>query len=121
MACVAGGSVAEKQHGEALDRVPPGRMLVCRPVRHHDSGSIPSHRIAAEVAAGQTATCRLGGTGRPVVGRITLPEGVAMNHFLGGFNRLHTEPLPMPIPPESPRLTDDEWTAWRDALSRTPQ
>jgi hypothetical protein len=27
----------------------------------------------------------------------------------------------MPIPPESPRLTDEQWTAWRDALIRTPQ
>ncbi len=101
-----------------LDRVTPGRLLVCRPVRHEDSGYIPSHRIAVNVEAGRTATVQIGGTGRPVIGRLVLPEGVVLNHFLGGSTRLHTEPLPMPIPPETPRLTDEQWSAWRDALEQ---
>jgi cytochrome oxidase Cu insertion factor (SCO1/SenC/PrrC family) len=104
-----------------FERVTPGRLLVCRAVRHHESGYTPSHRIAVDVAPGPATRIQIGGTGRPVVGRLALPSGVAMNHFRNGPARLHTEPLPMPIPPELPRLTDEQWSAWRDALRWTPQ
>ncbi len=59
----------------AFDRVPPGKVHVARTVRLSDRMTTSTHATAVEVGPGQTARIEVGGTGRPVVGRVVVPEG----------------------------------------------
>ena len=57
-----------------LDRLKPGRWGVQQGIPFHAGGRpYPSHGVHADVAAGQTATVRIGGEGRTLVGRVELP------------------------------------------------
>ena len=103
-----------------FERVAPGRLTVYRPVRQEE-GQTLSNLTHIDVAPGQTVRLQLGGTGRPVVGRLALPAGVAMNHFVSGFARLQSEPPALPLPAGSAPLTDEQWSSWWDAFRETPE
>ena len=103
-----------------FERVAPGRLTVYRPVRQAE-GQTLSLLTHVDVAPGRTVRIQLGGTGRPVVGRLVLPAGVAMNHLVVGFARLQTEPPVLPLPAGSAPLTDEQWCAWWDAFRQTPE
>jgi Carboxypeptidase regulatory-like domain len=103
-----------------FERVAPGRLTIYRPVRQAE-GQTLSNLTHIDVAPGQTVRLQLGGTGRPVVGRLALPAGVAMKHFVGGYCRLQSEPPPLPLPAGSAPLTDEQWSSWWDAFRETPE
>ena len=103
-----------------FERVAPGRLTVYRPVRQEE-GQTLSNLTHVDVAPGQTVRLQLGGTGRPVVGRLALPAGVAMKHFVSGFARLQTEPPALPLPAGPAPLTDEQWSSWWDAFRETPE
>jgi hypothetical protein len=103
-----------------FERVAPGRLTVYRPVRQGE-GQTLSNLTHIDVAPGQTVRLQLGGTGRPVVGRLALPAGVAMKHLLSGFARLQSEPPALPLPAGSAPLTDEQWSSWWDAFLKTPE
>jgi hypothetical protein len=64
-------------------RVPPGDLQVSRtisgPVGPGTTMSMPTHTTLAHVVPGQTAQVTIGGTGRPVIGRIELPTGAKIS------------------------------------------
>ena len=67
-----------------LDRVAPGRLTVYRRVETEDHGWTASHAVNLDVKPGETIRLQVGGTGRPVVGRLAIPEGVKLSHFAIG-------------------------------------
>jgi hypothetical protein len=55
-----------------LDKLPPGKTHVIHRMKLGES-THDSHSVPIEVKAGQTVFVTIGGTGRPVIGKITLP------------------------------------------------
>ena len=49
---------------------------------HH--GWTASHPVNVDVRPGQTMRVQVGGTGRPVVGRLAIPEGTALADLVLG-------------------------------------
>ncbi len=60
----------------AMDRVAPGHAMVYRPSWTGDGKRMRSHRQGVDVGSGQTAQVMMGGSGRPVVGRLTRAAGL---------------------------------------------
>lgn len=60
----------------AIGGVPPGRVLVGPLIRLTPNSWGRSHLQYAEVKPGETTRIRIGGTGRPVIGHLALPQGV---------------------------------------------
>ncbi len=64
-----------------FERVLPGDVTVGRPVLLKDRGSSQtwgqSHVTHVDVAPGETVRPTIGGTGRPVIGKVTAPAGIA--------------------------------------------
>jgi thiol-disulfide isomerase/thioredoxin len=86
-----------------FERVRPGKVSVSRTVRRAMSASSwmngPTHTARAEVKSGETTTVKLGGTGRPVTGRITIPPEVLTEPvWVVSEARLMTAPTKMEIP-----------------------
>jgi protocatechuate 3,4-dioxygenase beta subunit len=104
----------------SFDRVAPGRWTLYLPIRQ-EMGSVLSQLTHVEVAPGRTARIQLGGTGRPVVGRLALPNGVTMNHLAARRTRLQSAPPALRLPLGSDPLTDEQWDAWWDAFLKTPE
>jgi hypothetical protein len=62
-----------------FDRVPPGPGMLAGPRLHFasdSSGLAISRQVPYSVAAGETIQMVLGGTGRPVTGKLAFPEGI---------------------------------------------
>lgn len=61
-----------------LNRVAPGKAKIGREIRINMGGgaytSTLANSIPVEVKAGQTVTIQIGGTGRPVVGKVEIPK-----------------------------------------------
>ncbi|MBN2313999.1 MAG: carboxypeptidase regulatory-like domain-containing protein [Sedimentisphaerales bacterium] len=57
-----------------FERVPPGQARVSRMIRINDRSSRYSHSTPVEVQAGQTVDIMIGGTGRPVTGKVLVPD-----------------------------------------------
>jgi AhpC/TSA family len=106
-----------------LDRVAPGRLTVYRRVETEDKGWTPSHTVSLDVKPGETARLQIGGTGRRVIGRLAIPEGVELSHFAVGYAHRSLAPvLPEPPTPDDFLVFDSERrAAWWDAFARTPE
>jgi hypothetical protein len=64
---------ADAQGRYVFERVAPGNAWVCR--RTHPPYNLHEAIQYVEVEAGKTMATSLGGVGRPVIGRLALPEG----------------------------------------------
>jgi hypothetical protein len=64
-------AMADKEGRFVMDRVPPGKVRICRLI-----GSLFSHDVPTEVKAGETTNVTIGGVGRPVVGKVAMAESV---------------------------------------------
>jgi len=64
----------DEQGAFEFKRVPAGKVRVSREIRVSERMTRFSHSINREVKAGETVIVVLGGTGRPAVGRIIIPE-----------------------------------------------
>ena len=93
-----------------LERVTPGRLMVYRYVQDADHhGWTASNPANVDVRPGETLRIQVGGTGRPIVGRLALPEGVALaNLILGHGGNLSTERTWPPTPDDYPDFNDDQ-------------
>ncbi|MBN1359266.1 MAG: carboxypeptidase regulatory-like domain-containing protein [Sedimentisphaerales bacterium] len=69
-------AVGDKDGGFVLDRVPAGQARISREVRISDRMSAYTHSSPIEIKSGQTTTVTVGGMGRPVVGRVAIPDPV---------------------------------------------
>jgi hypothetical protein len=106
-----------------LERVPPGRITVFRRVETPDRGWMPSHPVTLDVKPGATVRLQIGGTGRPVVGRLAIPEGVKLSHFAMGHDHGSLSPvlLEPPTPDDYLVFNSEQRAAWREAFTRTPE
>ena len=105
-----------------LERVTPGRLQVYRYVDNEDNhGWTPSNPVNVGVKPGETVRVDIGGTGRPVVGRLSLPDGIALADFVSTGGYLST-PRPNPPTPDGfPDYTDEQKSDWYAAFRKTPE
>ncbi|UCE47440.1 MAG: carboxypeptidase regulatory-like domain-containing protein, partial [Phycisphaerales bacterium] len=70
----------------AFTRVFPGKGVVTRAIPMGTRGRRFSHSVDVEVKSGQTARVQIGGTGRPVIGKVVVPDMIKDT-----FDWQHTE------------------------------
>ncbi len=94
----------------AFDRVPPGKAWVGRTIKLSEHMSTSSHSISIQVDAGRTVRADVGGTGRPVVGRVTVPAAInGPIDFSIGFNSIRAKAKQPPPPEGLSREKRAEW------------
>lgn len=64
-------TVADEEGCFVMDRVPPGKVRICRLI-----GNLFSHDVPIEAKAGETTNVTIGGVGRPVVGKVAMADSV---------------------------------------------
>jgi hypothetical protein len=116
-------TMTDESGGFVFERVTPGRMEVYRYVDDaNHRGWTASNPVAVPVKPGETVRVQVGGTGRPVVGRLVWPEGAAMSDFVldHGGNLANEPPAPV-TPMDYQDWTRQQRSAWWDAFRNTPQ
>src|SRR5262249_853995 len=107
-----------------LDRVAPGRITVFHRVDTPNQGWTLSHPLYGDVKPGENLRVQIGGTGRPVVGRLAIPEGIELSQFDLNQNALGHGAL-APVLPEPPTPDDfleynsEQRAVWWESFSRT--
>jgi hypothetical protein len=103
-----------------LDRVAPGRITVYYRVDNADhQGWTLSNSVSVDVKPGETARIQVGGTGRPIVGRLAVPEGASLDHFTLGHGVLAFPTRELPTPADFPEFDSKKRLAWWSAFYRT--
>ena len=105
----------------AMDRVAPGHAMVYRPSWTGDGKRMRSHRHGVDVGSGQTAEVKIGGSGRPVVGRLTRAAGLPAFdlEYVKGQVRL-AQPSP-DFPEDFAEWDADRKRKWWNAFYRTEE
>src|SRR5690606_3361888 len=102
--------VADEEGRFAIERLVPGEARVGRQFKMSDSSWTTTHAERVTLSPGDTVEISLGGTGRPVVGRVTLPDGYpdAIQWGYGIRQILSLDPLTgdTPLSEASPVLGD---------------
>lgn len=76
-----------------IEHVPAGPAQVSRSIRLNDRSTTYNHAEPVQIRPGETARVTIGGTGRPVVGRVVAPDGLpGPIDFAIGFNRIGSTP-----------------------------
>ena len=105
-----------------LERVTPGLMSVYRYVDTPDNrGWTPSNPVFVQVSPGQTARVEVGGTGRPVIGRLRVPRGLSLAEFVLGHGDLSTVRPEPRKPDDFPDYTPEQIFAWYDGFNKTAE
>jgi hypothetical protein len=105
-----------------FDRVAPGRNIICRRADNPDKqGWTFTHPVYVDVKPNETVRVQLGGMGRPVVGRLAIPEGVTLAHFALGQGVLTPPRSALPTPADYVELNSEQRSAWWEAFFRTPE
>ena len=67
--------IATDSHGIfVFERVPPGQARISRMIRISERSSRYSHSTSVEAKAGETVSITIGGLGRPVTGKVLVPD-----------------------------------------------
>jgi peroxiredoxin len=66
-------AVADVNGYFVMDRLAPGEARVGRQISLGSRRSATSHTVRVQVKAGETAVLTIGGTGRPILGRVVVP------------------------------------------------
>ncbi|MFH1370609.1 MAG: SMP-30/gluconolactonase/LRE family protein [Planctomycetota bacterium] len=96
-----------------LERLRAGNARVARGIKTSDRMTSFSHTVPVEIRAGETATVSIGGTGRPVIGKV-----VADADYNEPVNWSFGQSSISTIMPESPKpdnfneMTDEEKKVW---------
>lgn len=81
-----------------IENILPGERAVYREIKLSDNMTRHSHRQPVTVVAGETTFIEMGGTGRPVIGRIAIPdEHKAALVWARGDGSMNSRPAPNPI------------------------
>lgn len=105
----------------AFKHVPAGRFEVGYLASTGQGASLTS-RTPVEVKPGQTTTIRLGGEGRPVIGKFAPPEGYHGSiYFDQGLRSLVTTRPEEPRPNNYDQMTRREQQKWRAQWRQTPE
>jgi uncharacterized GH25 family protein len=105
-----------------FDHIPPGKILVAKVFRMANSVSF-SAAVSVDVKPGETASVSMGGTGQPIVGKITIPSSFPHNWTAGIASlRPHMTNLKGPDMPLSIRLGSAEAKRkWYADWVKTPE
>ena len=105
-----------------LERVSPGAITVYRYLDTADHrGWIPSNPFFVDVAPGHTVGAEVGGNGRPIVGKLTLPHGFRLSDLVPGFCKLTTIRQEPRKPDDYPDFSRDQQRAWFERFYKTPE
>jgi beta-lactamase regulating signal transducer with metallopeptidase domain/uncharacterized GH25 family protein len=117
--------VVTDENGQfAFNRVPPGRNYVSQEVRLNENMTTTSQSEMVEVKPGQTVELKLGGVGRPVIGRVNVPAEVAgkINWTTGNSSISTKVNVPGPKLPENwEDMTPGERNKWQTDWQKTPE
>jgi peroxiredoxin len=81
-----------------FERVPPGEGRVGREIRINDNSYAPSHSIPIEIKPAETINVVIGGTGRPIIGKIVAPADYKESiNWAYGHNRLSLKVPKFPL------------------------
>ena len=98
----------------AFERVPAGRYEVGYLAKAGDFSSSITSRTPVEVEAGRTTQMKLGGEGRPVIGRFVPPADYQEQIYFGqGLRALVTARPTEPRPDDYDQMTQREQQQWR--------
>jgi hypothetical protein len=108
------------EHGRfVLERVTPGAITVYRYVDTPDHrGWIPSNPVFAEVSPGQTVRVEVGGSGRPIVGKLKVPQGFALADLVCQSGELSTIRHQPHQPDDYPDYTSEQKSLGSRASTR---
>ena len=105
-----------------LDRVTPGAITIYRYVDTPDHrGWIPSNPVFLEVKPGQALRVEVGGTGRPVIGQLKVPQGFALADLVCRSGELSTIQHEPRQPDDYPDYSSDQKDAWFENFYKTPE
>jgi RNA polymerase sigma factor (sigma-70 family) len=86
-------TAADPSGNFVFDRVVPGSVTVARKIELSDHSYSSANTTEVEVKPDTTARVTLGGTGRPVIGRVNVPEGLRERVDWGySLNHLRAKP-----------------------------
>ena len=106
----------------AFERVPAGWFEVGYLIRTGDNSWSITSRTPVEVKAGEAARMTLGGSGRPVIGRLVPPEGYDKSIYFGsGLRALQTTRPDQPRPENYERMTRRQQQQWRTQWRKTDE
>jgi RNA polymerase sigma factor (sigma-70 family) len=119
----SGSAKSEASGRFVLERVMPGEISISRAIQTWTTPSSTSwtnsHTAVVDVRPAQAARVVIGGTGRPVIGKVTAPTGIAGHvEWLCSQNWL-TRTQPEVKPPAG--LDVDAKQKWYEAWSRSPE
>ena len=102
----------------AFDRVPPGKVTVGREIATGPNMRSIQQMMPLELAPGEETDVALGGSGRPIIGRVVVPDGREVNLAYGMHSMGEKIDLPKPPYPEDWETMDAdvrrEWAQqWR--------
>jgi hypothetical protein len=67
-------AVTDSDGNFVLEHVPPGEARISRSIKISDRISTYSHSMSVDIKAGETVNVTIGGTGRPVAGKVKVPD-----------------------------------------------
>jgi len=96
-----------------FDRVRPGAIQVGRQIALTEMSYTATDPRNVTIEAGKTTTVELGGTGRPVVGRVAIPADAPEGLVLGGGRAMTKTPqVAPPFPADWKDMTGDARKKW---------
>jgi hypothetical protein len=105
--------------------VDPGRVIIGEPVnyptRSNASWALQKQTLDLNLKPGQTVQVTLGGSGRPVVGRVLLPKGIDPKADWATCRTLCGLALQRPEVPYPSGLAESEREAWYEEWKRSPE
>ena len=106
-----------------FERVMPGEVSVAKSVKINDRMTGSSHATNVTARPGQTIEVTIGGTGRPVIGRVDIPADLKTNSWTIGDASLRTsvKPPKMDIPAAVQKMTMEERMAWYEKWKQSPE
>jgi len=106
----------------AFERVPAGWLEVGYLMKTGDNAGSHTSRTPVLVRPGETVKVRLGGEGRPVIGRFVPPVGCRGSlHFGAGLRALETWRPDSPKPADYDQMTQRRQQEWYSQWRNTPE
>ncbi|MEN6335742.1 MAG: M56 family metallopeptidase [Phycisphaerales bacterium] len=107
------GTRCDSEGRFAFRNVPPGRFEIGYSIKTSDSSNSLTSRTPVMVRPGEATRVRLGGEGRPIVGRFVPPSDQGGTfHFGRGQYDLKTREPSRPRPPDYAQMTDRQQQEW---------
>jgi RNA polymerase sigma factor (sigma-70 family) len=105
-----------------FERVTPGGISFYRNVETQDHrGWTASNPVFVEVSPGQTLDVQVGGAGRPVVGRMLIPQGFSLGDLVADEGNLSTPRSQPRLPDDYPDFSEEQQRDWYDRFYKTPE